>query len=161
MARYSSREKDVNGNEYIRYYKDQDEYYRVKGCSPTPSSSRGRPTSLTIFDIFGAFVFFGIVTPWGCDRIRDHFESNSVPAEAKIANYIEHHEKTLNVLEKQLADCSSHCGIYKNTVNSQRLKLSNFKKLSLEQQAQDADQSCIDGTFYLTCVDESKSKKKF
>jgi hypothetical protein len=82
-------------------------------------------------------------------------------SELRIKNFVEHHEKTLGVLEKQLSDCTSHCGIYKNTVKSQRLKLSNFKKLSLDQQAQDADQNCINGTFYRTCVDSTQNKKYF
>jgi hypothetical protein len=158
MSKFSSREKDNDGNYYTRYYSSADEYYRVKGCYPTPSARSGSNGSdFGILSWIPALLLIWFIGNWVIGSVKN----NSIPAELRIANFIKHHEKTLGVLEKQLANCSSHCGIYKNTVESQRLKLSNFKKMSLEQQAQDADQSCIDGTFYLTCVDESKSKKKF
>jgi hypothetical protein len=158
MSKFSSREKDQDGNEYVRFYSSSDEYYRAKGCSPTPSARSGSNGSgLGILGWIPSLLLIWFIGNWVMGSVKN----NSIPPELRIANFIKHHENTLGVLEKQLADCTSHCGIYKNTVKSQRLKLSNFKKLSLDQQAQDADQNCINGTFYRTCVDSTQNKKYF
>jgi hypothetical protein len=158
MSKFSSREKDNDGNYYTRYYSSADEYYRVKGCYPTPSARSGSNGSdFRILGWIPALLLIWFIGNWVIGSVKN----NSIPAEQRVKNYHSHWIKTLTATQKEIAECESFCSPLKKGYNTAQKEYNEFKKLTFDRQSEIADQGCIEGRYYITCVDESKSKKKF